>query len=143
DRVKSVTSFKDYELAAPLASVPKRVYLITIGVNAYESPVKDLTYAAKDARRLNEALFTSLEQTGNYAEIIRVSLLSDRQGSSLTDKTATRANIRAVFNLLAGKPVSPEIFRSCPEAAKLQGKPARPEDVVILSFSGHGEIDGR
>lgn len=143
DRVKSLTAVKDYELAAPLASVLKRVYLITIGVNAYESPVKDLTYAAKDARRLNEELYTSLEKTGNYAEIIRISLLSDRQGSSLTDKTATRANIRAVFNLLAGKPIAPEIFRSCPEAAKLQGKPARPEDVVIISFSGHGEIDGR
>jgi WD40 repeat protein len=143
DRVKSLTAVKDYELATPLVSVPKRVYLITIGVNAYESPVKDLTYAAKDARRLNEELFTALEKTGNYAEIIRVSLLSDRQGSSLTDKTATRANIRAVFHLLAGKPVAPEIFRNCPDAMKLQGKPARPEDVVIISFSGHGEIDGR
>ncbi len=147
DRVKSVTAFTFYRYyknaASPFAPLPGRAYLITIGVNAYESAVKDLTYAAKDARRLNETLFATLEKTKSYPEIIRVSLIADRQGSNLTEKTATRANIRAVLRLLAGKPVAPEVMRTFPDAAKLQGKAARPEDLIIISFSGHGEVDRR
>ena len=57
----------------------------------------------------------------------------------VTETTATKKNVKAVLDLLAGRAVDPEVKKQIPNADKLQQ--ARPEDLVLLSFSSHGYAD--
>ncbi len=119
------------------------MYLITVGVNAYENSDWNLKYAANDARQIQRTLSAKLSQHADYSEIVPVSLLSDyqvRDGQMVvSDKTATKANIRAVLDLLAGKAVDPGIVKTIPNGDKL--RLATPDDLVIISFSSHGYAD--
>jgi WD40 repeat protein/uncharacterized caspase-like protein len=143
DRVKSPTTKKVFSMANHLPAVKGRAYLINIGVNAYESSDWDLQFAANDACMAYSALSEKLAHTGDYAEVIAVPLISDyenRDGQHIvTEKTATRANVKAVMDLLAGKKVAPEIIKQIPNANKI--RQARPEDLLIISYSSHGYAD--
>ena len=140
DRVKSRTARKFFSPRSGAQSFPAlkgRAYLINIGVNASENGAWSLNFAADDARRIGEVLSEELRGTGNYQEVVQVSLLSDYSlEGKIKEKLATRANIEAVFHKLAGKPVADNLIKRIPRAAKLQT--ARPEDLVIISFSSHG-----
>jgi len=143
DRVKSATDRKAILYPKDLAPVKGRAYLITIGVNAYENAEWNLKYAANDARQIQRTLSEKLSQGGEYQEVVPVSLISDYQtkdGQSVVSETsATKANIRAVLDLLAGKPVDAEIVKTIPNADKLRA--ATPDDFVIISISSHGYAD--
>lgn len=60
-----------------------------------------------------------------------VPLISDE-----TVRTATRANFHNVLDLLAGKAVSTAAIAAIPYGAQLHK--ASPDDLIILSLSGHG-----
>jgi WD40 repeat protein/uncharacterized caspase-like protein len=139
DGIKSSTSRQIVKLSKPVAPVKGRAYIISVGVNAYESPVLDLSYAANDARRIQKSLSENLSGTGQYEEVIAVPLISDSSGSKLLEKTATKANLKAVLDLLSGKSVDPTIIKAIPNADKLRR--ATPDDLVILSYSSHGHLD--
>ncbi|MEW6126961.1 MAG: hypothetical protein AB1757_07975 [Acidobacteriota bacterium] len=143
DRVKSQTAKKLFVMPANLPAVKGRAYLITVGVNAYESSQWNLTFAANDACLMYSALAERLARTGDYAEVIAVPLISDyeiRDGKPVvTEKTATRANFKAVMDLLAGRKVAPELIKQIPGGDKL--REARPEDLLIISYSSHGYAD--
>ena len=150
DRIKSQTAHwqwpDDAKAKLPRAQPFKpRAYVITVGVNAYENPDWNLKYAANDARQIQRTLLTKLSQGGDYQEVVPVSLISDykdRSGQNVvTEKSATKANIRAVLDLLAGKQVDPEVLKSIPNADKL--RKARPDDLIIISFSSHGYADNQ
>src|SRR5262249_36984435 len=117
-----------------------RAYLVTIGVNAYENPAWNLRFAANDARRIERTLMQGLAHAGEYDEVIAIPLISDyawRDGERVvTENRAVKRNILTVLELLAGKPVAPERTRDIPQADKIQ--PARPDDLVLISFSSHG-----
>jgi WD40 repeat protein len=145
DRVKSATDMKSFDLPADLKPIKGRAYLVNVGVNAYENPVWNLRFAVNDARRMGKILSEKLTQTGNYEEVDQILLISDyekdntTQAPVVTEKTATKRNIKAVLDLLSGRPVDPMIVKAIPNADKI--KPARPEDLVIISFSSHGYAD--
>lgn len=149
DRVKSATARKIYRPTNAPAPVKGRAYLISVGVNAYENPAWDLRFAANDARRLQEVLSERLTREGAYSEVVRVPLVSDyelKEGQKseprvLTEASATKANFRAVLDVLAGKTVDPQRLKGVPAAEQL--RPAAPEDLVIISFSSHGYADER
>jgi WD40 repeat protein len=145
DRVKSTTDRKTFALPADLPPDKGRAYLITIGVNAYENPTWDLRFAANDARQLQQVVSKALRRTGRYDDIVTVPLLSDaevRDGRRvITENRATKKHIQTVLQLLAGKQRAAEYFREIPNSAEL--RPARPEDLVLLSFSSHGYADNR
>lgn len=148
DRIKSQTARWQWPDAVK-ASLPKaqpvmpRAYLITIGVNAYENPDWNLKYAANDARQIQRTLSEKLAQGKEYQEVVPISLISDYQTKNgqdvVSEKLATKANIRSILDLLAGKTVDPEILKSIPGADKL--RKAGPDDLVIISFSSHGYAD--
>jgi uncharacterized caspase-like protein len=143
DRIKSATARRAIVYPTDLAPAKGRAYVITIGVNAYENTDWNLKYAANDARQIQRTLSEKLSQTGDYSEIVNVSLISDHQiqnGQDVaTEKTATKANIKGVLDLLSGKSVDPEVLKSIPNADKL--RKATPDDFVIISFSSHGYVD--
>lgn len=138
DRVKSETAVDEsYTVPADITPRTPRAYVLTIGVNAYENPRRTLSFAVADA----QVLAGSLAQIRGY-EVVAVSLISDR-GLNPPVNQATKANIRTMLQLLAGKPADRSVLRGVANAEKLEG--ATPDDVVIMAFSGHGhtERDGR
>jgi uncharacterized caspase-like protein len=133
DQVKSLTARKALE---PPASAPVKgtAYVIAIGVNACENPDWNLRYSANDAASFQRVVGTALRATGAYGEVVSVSLVSDFDAAGrLKSNGATKANVKAVLDALAGKQAA---TASIPGAAQL--RPARPEDLVLVAFSGHG-----
>lgn len=143
DRVKSATDRKVMHIVRPPVQARGRAYLISVGVNAYEQADFDLSFAANDARRIQQVFAQKLPSTGEYDEIVQVPLISDYQMRGgqrvITEDLATKANVKAVFDLLSGKKVAPEIAKRIPNADKLLE--ATPDDLVLVSFSCHGFAD--
>ena len=141
DRVKSETARSEFVVPVDMPLRKPRAYVITVGVNSYELKSRDLSFAAKDAKDLGAALARIKDH-----EVVRLTLVSEdaRPGAAAT-RQATKANVRSVLELLAGKSES--------ERARLKGVPgidakaiqqlrkATPDDVVVIAFSGHGYID--
>ncbi len=141
DRVKSETARSEFVVPPDVPLRKSKAYVVTVGVNSHDDPDRDLDFAAKDARDLGEALARIKDH-----EMVRLTLLSEDAGpGAAATRQATKANIRAVLELLAG--------RSESERARLKGVPgidakaveqlrrATPDDVVVIAFSGHGYTD--
>ncbi|MDQ1708416.1 MAG: hypothetical protein QOJ88_1627, partial [Pyrinomonadaceae bacterium] len=144
DRVKSDTARASYDIPSRVTSNGKsRAYVISVGVNANENPAFDLQFAANDARRFQEVLPQRLAATGDYSEVVPISLISDwelqRGQKVVTKRDATKTNFKAVLDLLAGRPVADEIKRAIPNAEKLAK--STPDDMVLILFSSHGYAD--
>jgi WD40 repeat protein len=143
DKIKSKTDRKIFEIASPLATVKGRAYLVSFGVNAYENRHLDLSFAANDARQMQKVLSAHLAKTDAYRDIVQVPLIADAEVKNntrvVTEKSATKINLKTVFELLSGKAVAPELLKGIPNGDKLRR--AEPEDLVILSFAGHGVAD--
>ena len=143
DRVKSRTDSAPFDIPAELAPRRPRAYLITIGVNAYDNPAFDLKYSVNDARSLQQTIYDRLSKLDEFKEIVQVPLISDAkiegQQRIITENLATKSNLKAVLDLLAGRQVDAEIKKQIPDAEKIG--PANPEDLVLISFSSHGYAD--
>lgn len=160
DRVKSDTIRTDYKIPVTLTPVKGRAYIITLSTNAYENPALNLRFAANDGRQVQRELVKRLLARGEYSEVVGIPLLSDyeiRRGTrvipaldasaedlrlgqqTVTEKSATKANFKAVLSLLAGKSVPTTQLAGIPNVEKLRA--ARPEDVIIVHVSGHGYSD--
>lgn len=147
DRVKSLNARETLTLSTPPPRAAGSVYLVTVGVNAYDEENWDLRFAAGDAQIIAGALSDSIPR-GQYARRVAVTLLSDyrrEEGGAkirprvITQNLATKGQIRSVFDRLAGRDISPESLKDIPRAGAL-GK-AGPEDLVVIAFSGHGYTD--
>lgn len=109
DRVKSGVAAG---AAPPLSGSPaKKAYLLTIGVNNYSSPGWNLQFAAKDAEKTAEILGAQLKRAGYF--LTTTTLVSDDKHDD-----ATADKIR--------------------ESLKSIATQATPDDLVVVSFSGHG-----
>jgi len=143
DRVKSATDRKRFDIPEHPEGVRGRAYLVTVGINTYESPqVRGLLYPADDARLMRDTLSTKLRQTGSYEEVVTIPLIADfgpAAGESVIQPT--KRNVRTVLELLAGNGVTPEEAREIPSGIRDQIKAATPDDLVLISFSTHGEAD--
>jgi WD40 repeat protein len=143
DRVKSVTALTSYTVPQSLPAPERRAYVIAVGVSAYEDRAWDLSYADDDARRVLQVLTPRLEATGRYKEVIPVLLLADWEERdrvrTVTAATATKRNVQAVLDILAGRGVSQEVRRALPNGTNLQR--AGPDDLVLIAYSSHGYAD--
>jgi len=154
DRIKSDTDEKRFALANQ-ASRARHAYVITVGVNAFQNDVfGDLDFAVNDAKRFGQELRERLNRAydvdkavSRYADVTVVELVTDAivNGDSgfrtILVNSATKAKIRAVLRTLAGAPVPPSDLAGIQGAAGLRA--ARAEDVVIVTFSTHGDLDER
>ena len=136
DGVKSPTAQQSYTPPATVAAAQPRAYLITIGVNRHDNPAWNLRYAANDARQIGQSLASRLAGK-KYAAVVNVALISDGETANL----ATKANVKAVLDILAGRPVDPASQLGAVAGAN-QLRQATPDDLVLISFSGHGYGDG-
>jgi uncharacterized caspase-like protein len=128
--IRSSMARSDHKVAAPSAAdwVAPRVWMINIGVNRHDNPAFDLGYAANDAKRLGDKL-AEVYAIGNRHKVVRVSLTSEASPAA-----ASKALIREAMQVLAGAaPRSKDARLALLERA-------RPDDSVMITFSGHGLV---
>src|SRR5262249_17790859 len=111
---------------------PGTLYILAVGVNQYTNQDYKLKYAVQDAIRFSDELRrqqTRLDRFGR-GEVVR-----------LLDEQATRANVLRALERLAGDAPGGPSPGTMPGAIEdlERLKPARPEDVVIVFFAGHGK----
>lgn len=140
DRVKSETDRATLRAqVSPPASKPK-AYVVSVGVNAYDNPAFiDLNFAAADARAFQRTVAGRLRAGGAY-EVAPVALLSEAGGGGRAGG-ATKANVKAVLDALAGRGSASKSLAGVTGAEGLRR--AAPDDLVLLTFSGHGYADRR
>jgi len=106
-----------------------------MGVNTSQNPAWELRYAANDARKIQASLEERLRKNPDYEEVVFIPLISDKS-SRPGESPAIKANLKAVLDLLAGKPVPDQIRSRIPQSGGIQE--AAPNDLVLITFSGHG-----
>ncbi len=113
ERIKSPTAHKDiaYE---PLSPAKPHAYLLQIGVNHYQARGCDLSGSVTDANELSSILADRLTKRGLAVSAVRLI-------STATENGATKQAIREALRQIAAA--------------------ATPDDVLFLSFSGHGYGD--
>ena len=153
DGVKSDTVRESHVLPG-VKPQPRRAYVVVVGVNAYENQSWDLDYAAEDARVTGEMISRYMRESEVFDEVHTVSLIAERKDKAGPVRgTAARADLLAVLDVLAGQAVAAERLGDIPcelwsvkagsdgpspvSCAKSLSE-ARPDDLVYLSFSGHG-----
>jgi len=132
ERVKSATVRSVHVRSGTLAAPKRRAFIVAVGVNAYDSPAWRLRYAANDARLMLSTLAGRMRAAGGYSEIVEVPLIADGPQAL----HASKAHLRAAIDILAGRPGDRSLLAGVPQAKALAA--AGPDDVVIISFSGHG-----
>ena len=126
DNVKS----KDAQLALTGADSLKRpgtTYIIAVGINEYANPQYNLKYAVADAQSFGDEVRRRQTQVSPLDRVEVVSLINEN---------ATKANILAALNQLAGIPAPPSSKGGSAGLSVL--KRAQPEDKVVIYFAGHG-----
>ena len=98
--------------------VGKRAFVVAIGAQSFTDPRWNLSYAEADARAIVQGV---RERLPGY-EVIAI----DVAAVGAVDKPF----LKALFGHLAGKPGQQPALRAIPAV--------RPEDTVIISYSGHG-----
>jgi hypothetical protein len=137
DRVRSGIDRKLYRAPGSSQPLRRRAYVVSVGVTGTESPFYwSLDFAGRDARRVQTRMVEALTASRAFDEVVPVLLAS----KSLDGESAvipTKANLRAVLAILAGRDDSPG-FKDFPEGVKTRLRTAAPDDLVVLSFCGHG-----
>jgi WD domain, G-beta repeat/Caspase domain len=141
DRVKSATAQKTYAVTRPLAPMRGRAFVITVGVAKNENSHLSLVYPANDAHLLSSVLTKTLEDTRQYREVVPVALVSSDDDLPTDEPLPKKANLRTVLEVLAGKTVERSRLESLPAALRRRLQPVEPEDLVVITFSGHGNTD--
>ena len=143
DRVKSDTFKHIFKTSKTITPERGHAYVITIGVNSYDNPVYNLKYAVNDALQIQRIMSNCLNNLSKFDEIIEVCLLSldeERNGKKTIIRDATKNKIHQVLNFLSGKNSQKEELNKT-ETIFQKILKARPDDLIILSFSCHGFVD--
>lgn len=138
DRIKGETSTLTWKRPA-VTPRPRRAYVVSIGIDDYDTPRFRLNYAVADARLMAE----QLSAIPGYLTH-RLVLAAERNATGQR-KRVERDTLRRVLSLLAGgtdRDATLAALRAAGiEADMLQA--ATPDDAVIVSFSGHGWANPR
>ena len=131
DRVKSDTTHFSYSRPAMTPRKP-RAFIITVGIDAYDEDRLALSYAASDARLLGDRLAA----IPGY-DVRRLTLTGTKLPDGST-RRITKEVLRAALLTLSGKGEVPLIKTQLAGVDASHLDRASPDDIVILSFSGHG-----
>ena len=137
DRIKGATTRAVYRPSPPLAPRHKRAFIIAIGIDDYDVRRFRLNYAVADARLLAERL----GKIQGY-ETRQLVLAGERLGDGRR-RRIDKATIISVLALLDGSRDRASLLASLRRAGIDASpiEPATPDDLVIVSFSGHGWAD--
>ncbi|MBK6426127.1 MAG: hypothetical protein IPF82_08010 [Blastocatellia bacterium] len=136
DRVKSATVRRLHQVGPSTSRPHRRAYVVSIGVNVCDDPGLTLRFAVNDAVKLSRVITDLLSGTEEYEKVVAIPLVADDP----VESAATKADIRTVLMLLAGKQVSSAAAERIPNASQI--RPSLPDDLVVITFSGHGYADG-
>jgi hypothetical protein len=102
-----------------------------------------IAFTAKDARQMSQVLGDKLEGTRQFADVVRIRLVSDTpEQHEAGEAAATKAHLQAVLDVLAGRrKLDEQLKKEIPGIERVEK--AEPEDLVLLSFSRHGYTDTR
>lgn len=138
-RIKSETATLVYRRKIKPVSRKPKAYIISIGINDYDQDRLDLNYAAPDARLIGDRLKT----IPGY-EVRQLVLAGDKS----SDGKSTHVGKLTIQNALALLMPDRRKFRETYlrklrdagiDASMLES--STPDDIVIVSFSGHGWAD--
>ncbi len=138
DRIKGETTTLAWTRPA-VAPRPRRAYVLAIGIDDYDTPRFRLNYAVADAR----LMAAQLSAIPGY-QTHQLVLTAERDANGRRARV-DRATLGRVLSLLAGEADRDATLAALRadgiEAGMLQA--ATPDDVVIVSFSGHGWANPR
>ena len=138
DRIKGETATFAWT-RAPVTPRTRRAYVLTIGIDDYDTPRFRLKYAVADAR----LMASRLSAIPGY-ETHQLVLAGERDATGRRTRV-DRAALARVLALLAGtrdrNATLAALRAQGIEAGMLQA--ATPDDAVIVSFSGHGWANAR
>ena len=135
DRVKSDTARRSWTAPATSAAKrPRRAWVLTIGVDDYVEPRLKLNFAVADARVIADRLAA----IPGY-EMRHISLTSAPAADGRPAREVTRADVLGVLSYLAGFPPEMDQMIRLEDVHKVRKlEETSPDDIVIISFSGHG-----
>jgi WD40 repeat protein/uncharacterized caspase-like protein len=107
-------------------------YVLAVGINKYSAGALQLKFAVNDAVDFGETLQSEQAKLGEFSETRVV---------TLTDAEATKRNVLAALNRLAGIETDPVPPGAPVQIAKLRR--VEPEDSVFIYFAGHGAAPGK
>lgn len=148
DRVKSDTAEEAW--TPPLwPQRPRRAFIVSIGIDAYDEPRLKLRFAVSDSVLISDRLSRRpLDRCPPFSGCIssayqaRRSTLTTGVGADGSLRRVTRADVLGALSLLApgrGGGAVDLLRQAGHDVAALDE--ATPDDVVIISFSGHGYAD--
>ncbi len=135
DRVKSETATAMYEQPAAAKPRPRRAFVVTFGIDTYDEKRLALQFAASDARLLGQ----QLASIPGYE--VRRAIIAPPENASKPLRITAKM-MRQVLGILAGQAVvasKAALKASGVDASQLEA--STPDDVVIVSFAGHGWAD--
>ena len=138
DRIKGETANLAWT-RPDVAPRPRRAYVLAIGIDDYDTPRFRLNYAVADAR----LMASRLAAIPGY-ETHQLVLAAQRDANGQRTRV-DRATLGRVLSLLAGDADRDAILAALRADGIDAGmlRPATPDDVVIVSFSGHGWANPR
>ena len=135
DRVKSETvSRKDTRAA--MTAAPRRAFVVTIGIDAYDDPSLKLSFAANDARLMAKRL----SAIPGY-EVHAINLTAPAT-PGVKPRKVTRDLLEFMFSTLSGGDA--RVGREYLAQQGFDGAAldtVHPDDIVIVTYSGHGYTD--
>lgn len=130
DRIKSDTAYFVFTRPQMEARQP-RAFVISIGIDDYDAERLDLNYAAADANLMRERLAAI---PGFEKRVVIATSTKNKKGK------VTAESIRYLLALLNADVKRDQVLRALKaggiDASALE--PAGPDDIVIITFSGHG-----
>ncbi|MES2857579.1 MAG: caspase family protein [Pseudomonadota bacterium] len=138
DRIKGETATLAWTQPAVTPGT-RRAYVLTIGIDDYDTPRFRLKYAVADAR----LMASRLSDIPGY-ETHQLVLVGERDANGRRTRV-DRATLVRVLSLLAGtgdRDATLVALRAQGIDARML-QPATPDDAVIVSFSGHGWANPR
>ena len=139
DRVKSLTARPvEFRFRPATANASRTAFLITMGVNANESPHLNFDLAVSSAEDTRALLKAKLQE--DYQEVVEIPLYSELEPDSnqVRSKLAQKADLEAVLDSLAGR--SADGVRRNEVDPKHQLRAAGPDDAVIVYIASHGYV---
>lgn len=138
DRIKGETATFAWT-QAPVAPRPRRAYVLAIGIDDYDTPRFRLRYAVADAK----LMASRLSPVPGYET--RTLVLAGERDAGGRRTRVTRATLGRVLALLAGTGDRARTLAALRahgiDAGMLQA--ATPDDLVIVSYAGHGWANPR
>ena len=137
DRVKSDTARLTYRQPVTAQPRPRRAFVITIGIDAYDEPRLALHFAASDAK----LIAARLRAIQGYTDVRTITLTGERSADGKVTRV-TRKSIQLLLSALgAGDPEAAKTAFAELGLDASQLDQTTPDDIVIFSFSGHGWAD--